>query len=379
MILPGSTLGMLGGGQLGRLFTLAAHDLGYRVVVLDPDPDSPAGRVADDHVHAPFDDPWALDRMASDCAAVSTEFENIPARTLERLAGAIPVHPSASAVATAQDRIREKTFIREAGLPTAPFVVIRSAVDLKRAAEQVGAPSILKRAALGYDGKGQVHIRSSDELAGGFAELGGVPCVLEQRVDLEREVSVVLARGAQAETVCFPVAENEHRSGILDISIVPARVSDRIAAQARAMALSLAERLDYRGVMAVEFFLTRNGDLLVNEIAPRPHNSGHYTLDACATSQFEQQLRALCGLPLGDARLLSPVVMVNLLGDLWRDGAPHWERVFANRGARLHLYGKRTARPGRKMGHFCVLADRLESALREAREIASTLRPCADR
>jgi 5-(carboxyamino)imidazole ribonucleotide synthase len=373
MILPGATLGMLGGGQLGRLFILAAHDLGYRVVVLDPDPDSPAGRVADEHLHASYNDPWALERMAQDCAAVTTEFENIPAETLERLAEVVPVFPAADAVRTAQDRIREKTFIREAGLPTAPFAVVRSVDDLDAAMAAVGVPAILKRAALGYDGKGQVRIGAAEELGPAFAALGEVPCVLERRVELEREVSVVLARGGQGEALCFPLAENEHRGGILDVSIVPARVSERIASQARAMALSLAERLDYRGVMAVEFFLTRDGDLLVNEIAPRPHNSGHYTIDACATSQFEQQLRALCGLPLGDVRLLSPVVMVNLLGDLWAEREPHWDRIFSADGAQLHLYGKREPRPGRKMGHFCVLDCDADRALQRARDTFAAL------
>lgn len=373
MILPGATIGMLGGGQLGRLFTLIAHDLGYRVIVLDPDADSPAGRVADEHLHAAYDDPWALERMAQGCAAVTTEFENIPAETLEHLAESVPVYPSAAAVRIAQDRIREKTFIREIGLPTAPFAVIRSVEGLTAAADGLGMPAILKRATFGYDGKGQLRIASSEELPAAFAALGGVPCVLERQVDLALEVSLVLARGEDGATCCYPVAENVHRDGILDVSIVPGRVSSALADKAREMALSLAEALDYRGVLAVEFFLTRTGELLVNEMAPRPHNSGHYTIDACVTSQFEQQLRALCGLPLGDMRLLSPVVMVNLLGDLWAEREPHWDRIFATEGAQLHLYGKREPHLGRKMGHFCVLDSDVGRALRRARDALAEL------
>ncbi|APZ44264.1 5-(carboxyamino)imidazole ribonucleotide synthase [Acidihalobacter ferrooxydans] len=373
MILPGATLGMLGGGQLGRLFTLAAHDLGYRVVVLDPDPDSPAGRVADEHLHAAYDDPWALDRMVQGCAAITTEFENIPAETLERLGASVPVFPSAAAVRTAQNRIREKTFLRASGFPTAPFAVIRDTQDLAGAMAEVGVPAILKRAEFGYDGKGQARIATAGDLQAAFARMGEVACVLERRVDLALEVSVVLARGIAGQACCYPVAENEHRNGILDVSIVPARIDPDLAVTARDMALGVAAALEYQGVMAVEFFVTHDDELLINEIAPRPHNSGHYTVDACASSQFEQQLRALCGLPLGDTRLLSPVAMVNLLGDLWAKREPRWSSVFAAPGARLHLYGKREARVGRKMGHYCVLGENVDSALALAREIYRAL------
>jgi 5-(carboxyamino)imidazole ribonucleotide synthase len=373
VILPGETLGMLGGGQLGRMFTVAARTLGYRVLVLDPDTGSPAGRMADEHLHAAYGDAWALEQMAGRCAVVTTEFENVPAETLEVLARSIPVRPTAAALLHTQDRTREKTFIRALGLATAPFEVVREAAEVRSAFDRLGAPAILKRAALGYDGKGQVPAASGESAERAFRDLGGVACVLERRVDLAAEVSVVLARGVDGATCCFPVAENIHRGGILHMSVVPARISAEQAEAARQAAVRIAEGLGYVGLMAVEFFLTTAGDLLVNEIAPRPHNSGHYTLDACVTSQFEQQVRAVCGLPFGDTRLLSPVVMVNLLGDLWADGEPDWSALFRNPAAKLHLYGKEEARPGRKMGHFCVLGDDLERIIAEAEAIFDAL------
>ncbi|RMG52661.1 MAG: 5-(carboxyamino)imidazole ribonucleotide synthase, partial [Gammaproteobacteria bacterium] len=350
MILPGATLGMLGGGQLGRMFTVAARTMGYHVVVLDPDPDSPAGRMADQHIHAAYHDDWALEELARSCAAVTTEFENIPAETLRKLSAHCPVRPSATALETTQNRIREKTFIRDSGLATAPFRVVEREDELAPAMQAIDGVAILKRAAFGYDGKGQYVVEDTAQALAAFRAMDGVPCVLEQRVDLALEVSVVVARSAAGEALCYPVAENIHRNGILDTSIVPARVEDAVAEQARGMARRLAEALDYVGVMAVEFFLTRQGELLVNEIAPRPHNSGHYTIDACVTSQFEQQVRMVCGLPFGEPRLLSPVVMVNLLGDVWGDDAPRWAGLLEDPSAKLHLYGKREARPGRKMG-----------------------------
>lgn len=372
MILPGSTLGLLGGGQLGRMFTQAARRMGYRVAVLDPDPDSPAGRCADEHLCAPYDDPQALNRIATTCAAVTTEFENLPATALDRLASERRVQPSARALRLTQERIREKQFIRDTGLPTADYAVVRTETDLHAALDAVGLPAILKRAAMGYDGKGQARIENPDQALAAYRAWGEVPCVLEARLTLDREISVVLARGDDGASALFPVVENQHLNGILHLSIAPARIADGLADQARDMALRLAEALDYCGVMAVEFFIDRSGRLLVNEIAPRPHNSGHYTLDACVTSQFEQQVRALCGLPLGSARQLTPVVMVNLLGDLWAKG-PAWDAVLCQPNARLHLYGKQQARPGRKMGHFCVLNDDLEAALSEATAIHAAL------
>jgi 5-(carboxyamino)imidazole ribonucleotide synthase len=359
VILPDATLGVLGGGQLGRMFTVAARTLGYRVWVLDPDPDSPAGALADTHLEAGYTDHGALKRLADGCAAVTTEFENVPAEALEFLEQRLPVRPGSAAVAIARDRISEKTYLREQGLATAPFFAIHNTDDIERACARLSPPALLKTARFGYDGKGQVSVHSLEEALQGFQTLNGVPCVLEERVTLKQELSVVLARGVDGESVFYPVVENVHRHGILHTSRVPAAVPAAVSGHAIEMAGRLADALDYRGVLAVEFFLTEDNALLINEMAPRPHNSGHFTLDACATSQFEQQVRALCGLPLGDTRLLSPVVMLNLLGDLWRDSEPPaWRDVFACTGARLHLYGKKTARAGRKMGHInCLAAD----------------------
>ena len=346
-------LGLLGGGQLGRFFVQAAHELGYRVWVLDPDPSSPAGRIADRHLTADYDDRVALDALALGCAAATTEFENVPAPSLEYLARAIRVRPSAAAVAVCQDRIAEKTFLRDQQLPHGPFAVIRSESDLA-AAPATLFPGVLKVARFGYDGKGQARVATRDESLAAWRTLGGEACVLEALLPLDREVSVVLARDGTGSAACFPVAENSHRHGILDVSIVPARISAELAESARQSALRIAGALDYIGTLGVEFFISR-GVLYINEMAPRPHNSGHYTLDACATSQYEQQVRALCGLPLGSTALVSPAAMVNLLGDLWSAGEPQWTRLLAQPNLRLHLYGKHEARPGRKMGHFTVL------------------------
>lgn len=368
-LLPGATLGMLGGGQLGRMFTIAARTMGYQVMVLDPDAQSPAGEMADVHLQAGYTDHGALKKMAKACAAITTEFENVPAETLTELARYTRVAPVAEAVAIAQDRSREKSWLRDNGFATAPFALVGQADELELAAEKTGLPAILKVSRFGYDGKGQFRVGSISELRAAFAETGGVPCVLERLVRLDGEVSVVLARTDNGECKTWPVGENRHENGILDVSIVPARVPDALAQQARDKAIQIAHKLNYVGVMAVEFFVS--GDqLLVNEIAPRPHNSGHYTLDACVTDQFEQQVRALAGLPLGDTRLLSPVVMVNILGDRWQNGGPHWQTLLAHPGVKLHLYGKQSARPGRKMGHFNVLDESLDAAL----SLAETLR-----
>ena len=374
MIFPDAMLGMLGGGQLGRMFTLAAHSMGYRVAVLDPDPLSPAGAIADMHLKAAYQDREALQQLADTCAAVTTEFENVPADSLRWLASHCVVRPGGDAVAVAQDRSREKAFFADCGLGVAPYAVIDAAADLARP-DATLFPGILKRARFGYDGKGQARVANANEARTAFAAFGADTCVLERLVDLACEVSVVVARGANGASRVFPVAENQHRHGILDVCIVPARIAPAQAAQAERAAMLIAERLHYVGVLAVEFFVTRSGELLVNEIAPRPHNSGHYTIDACATSQFEQQARALCGVALGDARLLSPVVMVNLLGEAWHSGVPDWQRLFDNPRAKLHLYGKHEARAGRKMGHFTVLGDSAEAALTEALALRAALCP----
>jgi len=374
MIFPDAMLGMLGGGQLGRMFTLAAHSMGYRVTVLDPDPLSPAGAIADVHLKAAYQDREALQQLADTCAAVTTEFENVPADSLRWLASHCTVRPAGDAVAVAQDRIREKEFVRSCGIDVAPYAVIEKAADLD-AADKKLFPGILKRARFGYDGKGQARVATVAEAHKAFNDMGAESCVLEQRVALQCEISAVVARGADGAGRGFPVAENSHRHGILDVSIVPARVPAELAQRAEAWALKIAEKLNYCGVLAVEFFVTDAGALLVNEMAPRPHNSGHYTIDACATSQFEQQVRTLCGLPLGDPRLLSPVVMVNLLGEAWQQGQPQWERVFNVPEAKLHLYGKHEARAGRKMGHYTVLGASVDAALKNALAMRGALYP----
>lgn len=377
MILPPATLGMLGGGQLGRFFVIAAHELGYRVVVLDPDPQSPAGRIADRHLVAAYDDEDALNQIAESCAAVTTEFENVPAGSLAYLSKFLPVRPGAEAVAISQNRSAEKGFLKQHGFPHAPYADIRSEADVVQANAGL-FPGILKVARFGYDGKGQVRVTNRDEALLAFRQLKNEPCVLEQMLPLDYEVSVVLARDEAGQVKCFPVTENSHRHGILDVSIVPARTTGCMAGDAQELAEGIAQEMGYVGTLAVEFFVVR-GQLVVNEIAPRPHNSGHYSIDACVSNQFEQQVRALTGLPLGEARAHSAAVMVNLLGDLWylQDAhlshEPDWAQLLAVPNLKLHLYGKHHARPGRKMGHFTVIgSDALkvqESALAARRLI----------
>ncbi|HUP96363.1 MAG TPA: 5-(carboxyamino)imidazole ribonucleotide synthase [Usitatibacter sp.] len=372
MILPGATLGLLGGGQLGRMFTVAARTLGYRVTVLDPDGDSPAAEFATGHLNTAYDDPASLQELARTCAAVTTEFENAPADALDAIAARTIVRPRGSSVAVAQDRRREKRFFAEHGFPVGAWAPIESPADFDAALARVRLPALLKTARFGYDGKGQARVASATELEQAFAAWKGVPCVLEQLLRLEQEISVVLARAEGGAIAVFPVAENRHSGGILDVTIAPARISAALAEEAAALASRLAQELDYVGVLAVEMFVV-GGKLLLNEIAPRPHNSGHYTIDACRTSQFEQQVRVLCGLPLGDPSQHTPAVMVNLLGDLWRPAEPKWEAVLRHSGAHLHLYGKREARPGRKMGHVTVCEEKPERALEVALALRSSL------
>lgn len=375
MILPGATVGVLGGGQLGRMFALQARAMGYRVVVLDPDPQSPAGAVADRQIRAPYDDEGALAEMADSCAAITTEFENVPAPTLHRLAQSSIVRPPVESVATAQDRIAEKTFFQSQGFATAPFRPVRSRQDLTSALQDLSLPAILKTSRLGYDGKGQSVVSNEREAVRAFERFRQVPCVLEERILLDRELSVILARGVDGEIAAFPVAENRHRDGILETSVVPARISKKQAEAAQQLATTLAQAMNYIGVLGVELFLTAGEHLLVNEMAPRPHNSGHFTMDACSADQFEQQLRAMCGLPLARPWLLSPVAMINLLGDLWNAGEPRWEEALRRPGVRLHLYGKVEARPGRKMGHLNCLASTPDQALALALETRDALQP----
>lgn len=373
MILPGSTVGVLGGGQLGRMFIFRAHEMGYRVAVLDPDPKSPAGLVADEHLQAAYDDETALRTLASRCSAVTTEFENVPAGTLALLSSLTSVSPSSVAVAIAQDRILEKTHLADAGFRTAAFLPVRSVDDARDAFTRLGRTAILKTSRLGYDGKGQAVVTSAAECAASFERLGGRECILEEKLALELEVSVIIARSAKGETAVYPPGENVHRNGILYSTVVPARIPDALAREGRAMAEEITGSLEYVGVMGVELFVANGGKLYVNEIAPRPHNSGHYSIDAAATDQFEQQLRAMCGLPLGSTRLLSPVAMVNLLGDLWASGEPRWAAALDVPGVRLHLYGKAEARPGRKMGHLTCVADSADEALAGAERAAGKL------
>ena len=376
-ISPGNWLGVLGGGQLGRMFTHAAQSLGYRVCVLDPSADGPAGMVADRQIVAAYDHVPALNELGRLCAAITTEFENVPAASLEHLAWERPVRPAAAAVSVAQDRLREKAFVTACGVPVAPHAAVASAADLADV-DPALFPGILKTARLGYDGKGQAAVSGAEGLAAAWQQLGAVPCVLEKRLPLRRELSVIIARGHDGATAAFPVSENEHRDGILAVSLLPARITEGQAERARAIAGAIASRLDYVGVLCVELFELDDGELLVNELAPRPHNSGHATIDACVASQFEQQVRALAGLPLGDCRLLAPAVMLNLLGDLWFDSAgrerePAFEQVLAVPGACLHLYGKSQARPGRKMGHVTVVGRELDEAMQRAAAVAGIL------
>ena len=380
MIPPGAWLGIMGGGQLGRMFTHAAQSLGYKVLVLDPDPLSPAGAVADRHLQAAYDDADAHAQLARVCAAVTTEFENVPAAALERLARHVPVRPSANAVRIAQDRMLEKTFLANNGFAVAPFRVLDS-VDACNDVPSELLPGIVKTARLGYDGKGQIGVNSAAEVLAAFDELQQRPCVLERRIALALEISVLVARSASGgEIAVWPVAENSHRNGILEVSIVPARIPAALAETARALGMRLAEHLDYVGVLCVEMFVTTDGHLLINEIAPRPHNSGHWSIDAAVTSQFEQQCRVLAGLPLGSTAQHTPAVMVNLLGDIWYESAtasarrePAWDVVLAAPGAKLHLYGKQEPRRGRKMGHLTCLGSTLGEALATAARVRDQL------
>jgi 5-(carboxyamino)imidazole ribonucleotide synthase len=369
-VLPGATLGVLGGGQLGRMFCVAARTMGYRVVVLDPDPVCGAGLIADEHIQADYTDLSALEEMAKQCDAITLEFENIPSQSVRYIAGKTTVFPVAESLEIAQNRDLEKQFAQKAGLQPVPYATLLQESDLQPAADAIGFPAILKSNTLGYDGKGQFVVNDFAELSAAYQEVGRVDCVLEKRINIHCEVSAIVARNANAELACFPVSENQHRNGILHMSIVPARVDESIRQQAIEGASILAEALSYVGILAVEFFVSDDNVLYFNEMAPRPHNSGHYTKDACVTSQFEQQVRMMCGLKPGDTRLMSPVVMVNMLGDLW---PPKWAEIFSQNNIKLHLYGKTEARRGRKMGHFNVLAEDVESALETAERVFGEL------
>jgi len=355
IILPGSLLGVMGGGQLGRMFALEAIRQGYMVAVFDPDPESPAGLIAHQHLCADFSDNAALDEFGEACAAVTTEFENVPADSLRRLATLTRVAPGADALEVAQDRRVEKTFFSKAGIDTVRWKAIESDADIEAAVAEVGESSIIKTATLGYDGKGQRVCNGVAEVREAFAELGAVACVLEQRISLAAEISVVAARNDNGEIACYPPGENVHRNGILHTTVVPAQLTTARLEQAQNCAVLLLEALNYVGVLALEFFIATDGQLLANEMAPRPHNSGHFTQDACISSQFDQQVRALCNMPLGDPRVQGAAAMLNLLGDAWAEGDPDWPAVLEQPECTLHLYGKAEARAGRKMGHINLI------------------------
>lgn len=368
---PHCVVGVIGGGQLGRMLALEARRMGIRTVIWTGGLEAPAVEVADEVIDRPFDDPDALADFCKRVTVSTVEFENIPASTLDEVAKCTGLYPSPHAIRICQNREREKGFLRENGIPHTWFAVISSEEDLAKAMAELGGPGVLKTADFGYDGKGQVKLEGNENPAEIWAAFEAPRAVLEAWVPFEKEISVMAARGADGVTVTYDPAENRHRHHILDMSIVPARVSPAVALEAASIARRVIEALDYRGILGVEFFLKADGSLLVNEIAPRPHNSGHHTLDACVTSQFEQQLRAVVGLPLGSTRLLSPVAMLNLLGDLWQDETtpPDWKPLFKDGEASLHLYGKRHARGRRKMGHANFLGETVEDAVSRAEEL----------
>ncbi len=375
MILPDSTLGMIGGGQLGRMFTIAARSMGYRVTILDPDPHSPAGSIADQHIKSDFNDHAALD-MLGDCSAVITaETESIPLESLNRLQQHCKVRPSPGTIEITQDRLREKTWLDEHDFSTVAFYTVQGTTELEEAMDDLDQAGILKVARPRFPGQGQHMVESLDEAVDAFQAMGEQSCILEERIFVEKRLSVILARGIDGDTETYPVIENIYRRGLLETSIAPAAIDGNVEENALEIACELADELEYCGVLAVEFFLTADGELHINTIAPRPHNSGHLTVDACVTSQFEQQVRTLCGLPPGDAQLLSPVVMVNLMGDLWNKGEPRWDVVFREPQALLHLYGKRKARARRKMGHINFLSEDTDRALELAEGVRNTLAP----
>jgi 5-(carboxyamino)imidazole ribonucleotide synthase len=361
-ILPGAAVGVLGSGQLGRMFAIAARRMGYRVHTLSPDFDTPTGQIADVEIIASYGDLDAIERFSRHVSVVTFEFENVPAETAEAAARHAPVRPAGLVLHTTQHRLREKTFLANAGLPVTPFRAVRTSEELAQAVEDLGCPSILKTAGFGYDGKGQVRIASPDAAEDSWTSIGRVEAVLEKYIAFEREVSVVAARSMEGDYVDWGVMENSHRKHILDVTVSPARIAEPVARQAREIARTVLEKLEVVGVLCVEFFLEPSGNLMINELAPRPHNSGHLTFDASVTSQFEQQLRAVCGLPLGATEMLRPAAMANLLGDLWVHGEPDWAAACRVPNVKLHLYGKLEPRIGRKMGHLTALGGTAEEA-----------------
>ena len=361
--LPGATIGLMGSGQLGRMFAIAARRMGYRVAVYSPDQDTPAGQFADREVTGAYEDEAAVRSFARSLDLLTFEFENIPRQTIEWCANECEVRPDGSILHTAQNRLREKDFLSGAAIPVAPYRAVRSQSDLARAFDEIGLPAILKSAAFGYDGKGQRFLKDAAAPDRIWSERPGDELILERAIDFEKEVSVIVARSLDGSIKTFPVCENIHRDHILNITIVPARVSTSVETAAADLARIISERMNLVGLLAVEMFVQRDGALWVNELAPRPHNSGHWTIEGCVTSQFEQHVRAVCGLPLGATDLIRPAAMANLLGDIWRDREPNWAAALAVNGVHLHLYGKHEPRSRRKMGHLTALAESAAAAI----------------
>lgn len=362
MIAPGAVLGVLGSGQLGRMFTIAARRMGYRVHTYSPDSDTPTGQVADVEVVASYDDAEALRAFAGKVNVVTFEFENVPSEAVHALDGLVPIRPSGTALYTAQQRGREKAFLSQRGFPTVPFARATTLAELQQGVASIGTPAVIKSAAFGYDGKGQHKITRPADADRVWSVLGGNEVLIEKYVSLQAEISVIAARGLDGAVADYPPFENRHSNHILDLTTAPALMPVPIASRAREIARAILEALDYVGILCVEFFVTTDGDLLVNELAPRPHNSGHLTFDAAVTSQFEQQVRAICGLPLGSTELLKPAAMANLLGELWSEGEPNWAAACRFPDVKLHLYGKTQPRPGRKMGHLTATARTVQEA-----------------
>lgn len=365
-LLPGATVGVFGSGQLGRMLSFAAKRMGYRVHIFSPATHTPAGQVSDLETSASYEDLEAVQTFAKSVDVITVEFENIPFETLQSAQALSPVHPSPQVLYTTQNRLREKTFMHQKGLPVTPFKQIDTEADIAQALQALGTPAVMKTAGFGYDGKGQAIVRSLEEATSAYRTLGGGTVILEAFINYQQEVSVVAARTRSGDYADFSVIENDHEHHILDVSVAPSGLSDVIQEEAREIARAVLEALDVVGVMCVEMFLTEGGDLLINEVAPRPHNSGHLTIEGCVTSQFEQQLRAVCGLPLGSTDFLRPVAMVNLLGELWEGGEPDWQNVLAMQDVHLHLYGKGEARVGRKMGHITARGASAEEAREKA-------------
>ncbi|MEZ4681863.1 MAG: 5-(carboxyamino)imidazole ribonucleotide synthase [Caldilineaceae bacterium] len=375
-ILPGSTIGIFGSGQLGRMLAIAAREMGYRVATFSPEKNSPTGQIADQEISAPYDDLATVRSFVRGVDVVTFEFENVAATVAQTAAAeGIPVRPGGHVLHTAQNRLREKTFLAEQGLPVTPFRAVRTVAELTRAVDDLGTPAVLKTAAFGYDGKGQAKISAATDIESAWQAIGEQEAILEAFVPFAKEVSVVAARGVDGSFTHHGVIENMHTNHILDLSIAPARVSGQVMADAVELAHAVLTQLDVVGVLCIEFFLQENDTLLINELAPRPHNSGHLTIDAAVTSQFEQQLRAICGLPLGSTELLRPAAMANLLGDLWANGEPNWAAACALPSVKLHLYGKAAARPGRKMGHITALGSTVDEAIALARQARDLLTP----